>query len=66
MAAPNFDDIFVSVVTDFDQADLHKWSARLVANKSSFAIVDGKLYLSQASQDFLTGHKETDETPRSR
>jgi hypothetical protein len=60
-SSPNFEDVFVSVASDFNQDDLHKWARRLITNKSSFAIVDGRLYLSQASQDFLTGHKETGE-----
>lgn len=56
---PNYDEIFVSVITDADEDDLHKYARRLLANKSSFAVIDGKLYLSKASQDHITGKAET-------
>lgn len=54
---PNFSDIFVSVIADATKEELQKYSRRLIENGSSFAVVDGRIYLSQASQDFITTGK---------
>lgn len=57
MATIDFDEVFVSVIADGDADDLKKWTRRCLDNGSSFAVIDGRMYLSQASQDLIVDNK---------